>query len=77
VRDVLTDPNDSAIVKTILALGQTLGMKVIAEGVETLAQKEFLMENGCHSFQGYWFSRPVSAQDFLAYVQRVSGAGVS
>lgn len=74
VRDVLTDPNDSAIVKTILALGNTLGMKVIAEGVETLAQKEFLMENGCNSFQGYWFSRPLSAQDFMVYVHGRQGA---
>jgi len=70
VRDLLTDPNDAAIVKTILALGQTLGMKVIAEGVETSAQQDFLRANGCTSYQGYLYSRPVPADEFLEFLQR-------
>jgi diguanylate cyclase (GGDEF)-like protein/PAS domain S-box-containing protein len=64
VRDVLTDPNDAAIARTILALGQTLGLDVIAEGVETQSQRDFLAANGCRSYQGYFFGRPVSAEQF-------------
>jgi EAL domain-containing protein (putative c-di-GMP-specific phosphodiesterase class I) len=68
VRDVLTDPNDAAIVKTILALGHTLGMQVIAEGVETSQQRDFLLDNGCSSYQGYLFSRPLPSLAFVRYV---------
>ncbi len=59
VRDVLTDPNDASIARTIIALAQNLGLGVIAEGVETDAQREFLAHSGCHAFQGYLFSRPI------------------
>ena len=59
VRDVLSDPNDATIACTIVALGQSMGLSVIAEGVETQAQREFLASNGCHLYQGYFFSRPV------------------
>ena len=58
VRDALTDPNDAAIAKTIVALGQSLGLTVIAEGVETQAQRDFLWQNGCYAYQGYFFGRP-------------------
>jgi diguanylate cyclase (GGDEF)-like protein/PAS domain S-box-containing protein len=58
VRDVLTDPNDAAIARTIMALGQTLGLAVIAEGVETEGQRDFLARQGCQAFQGYLFGRP-------------------
>ena len=61
VRDLLTDPNDAAIAGTIIALGHNLGMRVIAEGVETLAQYESLARMGCDGFQGYYFGRPVPA----------------
>jgi EAL domain-containing protein (putative c-di-GMP-specific phosphodiesterase class I) len=64
VRDVLTDANDAAIARTIVALGQTLGLDVIAEGVETRDQHDFLAQNGCHAYQGYFFSRPVPAEQF-------------
>jgi diguanylate cyclase (GGDEF)-like protein/PAS domain S-box-containing protein len=64
VRDVLTDPNDAAIARTIVALGQTLGLDVIAEGVETKDQRDFLAENGCHAYQGYFFSAPLPAERF-------------
>jgi len=64
VRDVLTDPNDAAIARTIVALAQSMGLAVIAEGVETQAQREFLEANGCAAYQGYLFGRPVPAQDF-------------
>ena len=64
VRDVLNDPNDAAIARTIVALGQSLGLAVIAEGVETAAQRDFLAAHGCHNYQGYFFSRPVGLQAF-------------
>jgi diguanylate cyclase (GGDEF)-like protein/PAS domain S-box-containing protein len=59
VRDVLTDANDAAIARTVLALGQSLGFTVVAEGVETAGQREFLLNNGCTLFQGYLFGKPV------------------
>ncbi|MDB5934185.1 MAG: hypothetical protein JWQ01_1529 [Massilia sp.] len=64
VRDVLTDPSDAAIARTILVLGDTLGLDVIAEGVETESQRDFLAQNGCRAYQGYLFSRPVPAEQF-------------
>ena len=64
VRDVLTDPNDASIARTIIALAQSLNLGVIAEGVETAAQRDFLAASGCHSWQGYFFSRPLPLKDF-------------
>jgi diguanylate cyclase (GGDEF)-like protein/PAS domain S-box-containing protein len=59
VRDVLTDPNDAAIARTILSLAHSLDLGVVAEGVETTGQHDFLLANGCTQFQGYLFGRPV------------------
>jgi EAL domain-containing protein (putative c-di-GMP-specific phosphodiesterase class I) len=70
VRDVLVDPNDAAIAKTIVGLAQSLGLSVIAEGVETQAQKDFLASNGCHAYQGYFFSRPLPIAQFEAFAQK-------
>ena len=64
VRDVLTDPNDAAIARTIVALGTSLGLQVTAEGVETEAQRAFLERSGCHAWQGYLISRPVPVADY-------------
>ncbi|ODU59246.1 MAG: diguanylate phosphodiesterase [Comamonadaceae bacterium SCN 68-20] len=61
VRDVLTDPNDAAIACTVIGLGRSLGLDVVAEGVETAAQRKFLLRNGCQRFQGYLFGRPAPA----------------
>ncbi|MDR6213645.1 EAL domain-containing protein [Paracidovorax wautersii] len=58
VRDVLTDANDAAIACTIVTLAQSLGLDVVAEGVETEGQREFLLRHGCRRFQGYLFGRP-------------------
>lgn len=64
VRDVLLDPNDAVIAKTIVALALSLGFGVIAEGVETEAQRAFLAAFGCHACQGYLFSRPLPVEGF-------------
>lgn len=63
VRDVLIDPNDAAIARTVVALAQSLGIGVIAEGVETEAQRLFLAENQCHVWQGFLLSPPIARSD--------------
>ena len=69
IRDVLTDPNDAVIARTIVALGQSLGLAVIAEGVETEAQREFLANNNCHAYQGYLFSEPLGLLEFEKFIK--------
>jgi EAL domain-containing protein (putative c-di-GMP-specific phosphodiesterase class I) len=59
VRDVLTDPSDATIADTVLALGRSLKLGVVAEGVEELGQWQFMLQHGCDLFQGYLFGRPV------------------
>jgi EAL domain-containing protein (putative c-di-GMP-specific phosphodiesterase class I) len=68
VRDVLTDANDAAIARTIVALATSLGLAVIAEGVESEAQRAFLAANNCLAYQGYLFSRPLPLAQFEALV---------
>ncbi|MCF8198493.1 MAG: EAL domain-containing protein [Sulfuritalea sp.] len=69
VSDVLTDANDAAIARTIVALAQSLGLDVIAEGVETIAQQNFLATSGCYAYQGYLFSPPLPIDDFEIFAQ--------
>jgi diguanylate cyclase (GGDEF)-like protein/PAS domain S-box-containing protein len=64
VRDITTDNNDAAIIKTIIAMANTLDLNVIAEGVETEEQLKVLKKYSCRSFQGYLFSKPVPIADF-------------
>lgn len=63
VRELPHDEEDAAISKAIVVLGQSLNLEIIAEGVETEGQKEFLVANGCNNIQGYLYSKPLPAQD--------------
>lgn len=65
VGDICTDANDAAIVRAIVNIGHTLGMTVLAEGVETPEQLEFLRQNDCDMCQGYYFGRPVPADEIF------------
>jgi len=69
VNDVLTDHNDATLARIVVTLGNELGLQVIAEGVETEAQRRFLEHNGCHDYQGYLFGRPVAVDAFEAMVK--------
>jgi EAL domain-containing protein (putative c-di-GMP-specific phosphodiesterase class I) len=69
VDDVLTDPNDAAISRAIISLAQSLDLQVVAEGVETQAQYDFLAYQGCDQFQGYLFARPLPLEAFEAYLR--------
>jgi len=69
VRDIMIDSNDASIVTTIIALGLSLGLEVLAEGVETEEQMQFLLSHGCHAFQGYLFSKPMPVDGFELQVR--------
>jgi diguanylate cyclase (GGDEF)-like protein/PAS domain S-box-containing protein len=73
VRDVLTDANDATIARTIVALGLSLGLHVIAEGVETMAQHDFLADQGCHAYQGFLFNPPLPIDELDAFMRRDAG----
>ena len=70
VWDVATDPDDAAIVSYIIGLAHTLGLKVVAEGVEKEEQLAYLREHGCDQAQGYYFGEPLPAEDFLELLKR-------
>jgi EAL domain-containing protein (putative c-di-GMP-specific phosphodiesterase class I) len=72
VRDIVDDSDDAAIVRAVIAMGRSLGMRVVAEGVETEEQTQFLRENGCHEVQGYRFGTPMTPENFLAMAKRES-----
>ncbi|MCG9095037.1 EAL domain-containing protein [Laribacter hongkongensis] len=78
VRDVETDPSDAAIVRAIIALGKILNLRLIAEGVETQGQLDYLHAAGVDFIQGYYFSRPLPAEDMATYLaQRLLPASPS
>jgi len=74
VRDVNDDTEDAAIIGAIIALAHSLSLVVTAEGVETRAQKEFLIKSGCDELQGYLMSRPITDIDFIKYAKNLSGS---
>ena len=69
VRDISTDPEDKAIVGAIINMARSLGLKTLAEGVETAGQLAFLREQGCDEIQGYFYCRPVPADAFEAFAR--------
>ena len=73
VRDLAIDSGDQAIVRTIIAMAKSLGLNVIAEGVETLEQRQFLLDSECVHFQGYLFSRPVPIKQFEDLLKSMAG----
>jgi EAL domain-containing protein (putative c-di-GMP-specific phosphodiesterase class I) len=77
VRGIPEDKEDVSIVKAIIALAKSLNLELIAEGVETNAQKEFLRENGCKYIQGYYYGEPMPADEIKAkYLQKVDGCNI-
>lgn len=70
VRNIVTDTNDAAIAKMVIALAESTGLSVIAEGVELQAQADFLAHLGCHAYQGYLFSKPLPLAAFEAFAKR-------
>jgi predicted signal transduction protein with EAL and GGDEF domain len=68
VRDILIDSNDAAIAKMVIALGDSLNLMVIAEGVETQEQRDYLAQHGCFAYQGYLFGRPMAVDAFETWV---------
>jgi diguanylate cyclase (GGDEF)-like protein/PAS domain S-box-containing protein len=70
VRDIEQDSNDAAIVETIIAMAKHLNLEVIAEGVETSFELNFLAEKGCEIYQGYYYSRPVPNHEFTAMLKQ-------
>ncbi|OGW25749.1 MAG: hypothetical protein A2X59_03995 [Nitrospirae bacterium GWC2_42_7] len=70
IRNILTSPDDAAITKTIITLAHNMNLKVIAEGVETKEQLDFLRTLGCDEVQGYFFSKPLPADEFMKLLQK-------
>ena len=74
VRDIMTDASDAAVVTAIINLAHSLHLTVIAEGVETEAQRSFLRERGCDHYQGYYFSKPRPAPEVAALLKEAPRA---
>src|SRR5690606_2239936 len=72
VQDLLDDEDDATIVRAIIQLGKSLGMQVIAEGVETAEQEAYIIAQGCHEGQGYLYSKPLPARELTLYLKKAS-----
>ncbi|MFW5796609.1 MAG: EAL domain-containing protein, partial [Alkalispirochaeta sp.] len=73
VEDVATDQNDQAIVRTIIAMGHALNLRLVAEGVETEAQQRFLIDLDCSEAQGYLYGKPMERDTFITYIMERKG----
>ena len=73
IRNALNDQDDAAIARTIVGLGHSLNLKVIAEGVETRDHEAFLVKEGCDEVQGFRYSRPVPADKFIEFISDYNG----
>ncbi|MBD8273013.1 MULTISPECIES: putative bifunctional diguanylate cyclase/phosphodiesterase [Pseudomonas fluorescens group] len=70
VQDLLDDDDDATIVRAIIQLGKSLGMQVIAEGVETAEQEAYIISEGCHEGQGYHYSKPLQARELAVFLKQ-------
>jgi EAL domain-containing protein (putative c-di-GMP-specific phosphodiesterase class I) len=70
VQEIPVDQNANTIVRAIVGLGNSLGLMMVAEGVETAQQLDFLNQNGCHAYQGYLFARPLNNNDLQNYANQ-------
>ena len=77
VQDLLDDDDDATIVRAIIQLGKSLGMQVIAEGVETVEQETYIIAQGCHEGQGYHYSKPLSARELTSFLKQAQRNQVS
>ena len=73
IRNALNDPDDASIARTIIALGRALGLKVIAEGVETKDHETFLLKEGCDEVQGFRYCRPIPDEKFIEFIKNYDG----
>lgn len=70
VQDILNDPDDAAIIEAVIRMGQTLGIRIVAEGVENDAQLAFLRNHGCREMQGYYLGRPMTSDKLLTWLRK-------
>ncbi|MCK5647899.1 MAG: EAL domain-containing protein, partial [Gammaproteobacteria bacterium] len=70
VRDLPDDEEDAAITRAVIALAKSLNLRIIAEGVETEEQKDFLVSNGCLNIQGYLYSKPMPVDEMEVYLEK-------
>ena len=70
IKDLPDDDEDAGITRAVIALAKSLNLKLIAEGVETQEQKDFIVDNGCHNIQGYFYSKPIPADEMRAFLTR-------
>jgi EAL domain-containing protein (putative c-di-GMP-specific phosphodiesterase class I) len=70
VHDLATDASDKMIVRTIIIMAKSLGLEIIAEGVETDEQQRFLLDNGCTHYQGYFFGEPLKIEEFESVLKQ-------
>ena len=75
VREMTSDSSDASIISTIIAMGRSLSLRVVAEGVEKETQLELLRGQGCHLIQGYLIGRPLPVAEFASFAARCNSSG--